>query len=273
MVVRHIRHIHNRIKKTHQNNRKFLKNPFFWLVILVGTFIIYKSMLPLVNADSSTNPLRTARIDAVIQNPYQEGITTEFPDGQSFIEVGVNVYKNDGTPLANEPITIVKPASVLTVGPKTTEDGHFTLKFASNKSQLANIKIKLTNCSTVKASFKIRFAQDKSIKDVSDKNSFITGTPLTLQAEIKPWMTDHLLQSEVKYIYTRRVNKWGFWVKEKRVVTGEMTCNDGVCSATFASTNTDKDRNSNQTFSYSFVFKDANGKVFTKSGRGKLIEP
>ena len=273
MVVRHIRHIHNKIKKTHQNNRKFLKNPFFWLVVLAGTFVMYKSMLPLINADSSTNPLKTAKITVVIQNPYEEKIPTEFPDGRSFIEAGVNVYKSDGTPLVQEPIIINKPMYVSVIGPATTEDGHFTLKFASDKSQLANIKVKLKNCSTVKTTFKIRFAQDKRIKDISDKNSFLTGTPLTLQAEIKPWMTDHLLQSEVKYIYTRRVNKWGFWVKEKRVVTEEMTCNDGVCSATFASTNTDKDRNSNQTFSYSFVFKDANGKVFTKSGRGKLIEP
>lgn len=263
-------------KKYLKKQSKSFRDKVLFAAVLAVALLVARMALPQVSASTLAvvnNPLKNSKLDVLIQNPNNEGITTEFPDGRSFIEVNINAMKNDGSPLINEPIVVDKSSSVIMTGPTNTGDGQITLKFASNRTLTDHVRIKLRNCMTVKKDLQIRFAQDTKMKDLTDKNSFVAGAPILFEAEIKPWMTDHLQKAQVNFIYTRRVNKWGFWVFVKRVVTANLVCNDGVCSATISQDNTKKERNQSASFTYQFVFKDNNGKIFSKSFKAKLKNP
>jgi hypothetical protein len=260
-----------------KRNTKKLKNrlikPLIMTMLLFGAFVLLNNTFFSVSADSS-NPLRSSRLNLLVQNPYSESISTEFPDGKSYIEVNVSAYKKDSSPLKNEPLVIDKPNAVNVIGPNTTEDGNVQLKFSSVKAQTAHIRVRLKNSANVRSEFKIRFASDNSIRDMSDKNTFVQGAPLTLQLQIKPWMTDHFKVVNARYIYTRRVNKWGFWFNAKRVATEQMQCNDGICQATLGTDYTSQERNASGSFTYQFMIIDQNGKTtYSKAFKAKLKNP
>lgn len=259
----HIHHIRHKLSK---HIKKLIALSIFLFIVLVMT----RAIVPQVSADA-TNPLKSAKLDILVQNPYNEKITTEFPDGRSFVEVNINAYNKDGSPLIDQPLIVDMSSSMILQGPATTGDGHIVLKFASNKSVSDNIRVKLKNCATVRANFKVRFASDTTMTNITDKNSFVQGSPLTLQVQIKPWMTGHISSMQAKYIYTRRINKWGFWVNVKRVATENMTCSDGICQATFGSDYTSKSRNDSGVFTYQFTMKDSLGKTInSKAFKSKL---
>lgn len=259
-------------RKNNKLKKKFIK-PIFLVVSLVAISLFAKIALPSYSADS-TNPLRGSKFNILVQNPHNESIVTEFPDGNSVIEVNIDVYRRDGTPLVNEPIIVDHSSAINVQGPDSTEQGNIQFKFSSKKSLTDRVRIKLKNCPTVKADFKIRFASDNRITDLTDKNSFVEGAPLNLQAQIKPWMTDHIASAQARYIYTRRINKWGFWFSVRRVATEEMKCSDGICQVTFGSDFTKKDRNVSGNFTYQFVIRDEKGKTTSsKAVKAKLKSP
>lgn len=261
-------------QKRSKKINKYLKSKFILVVVLAIGLIAVKMAVPYVSADTvKNNNLKAAKLDVLAQNPNNESIVTEFPDGRSYIEVNINAMNRDGSPLLNEPIVVDKSSSVNMIGPNNTEDGQITLRFFSNRSLTDRIRIKLKNAMTVKKDVRIRFAEDTSLRDLTDKNSFVAGAPVMFEVQIKPWMTDHLQKAQVNFIYTRRINSWGFWVFVKRVVTSDMTCSDGICYGTISQENTVKERNQSGTFTYQFVFKDTKDKTFTKSFKAKLKNP
>ncbi len=262
------------IKKKHKKSKNNMTKPIALIVLLGALFIAIIVAFPKFSADAnSANPLKDSKFNVAVQNLYGEPVPTEFPNGKDFIEVTLTASKKDGSPLVNEPILIDKSSSINVVGPTTTEGGQIQLRFNSKKSLADKVQIKLKNCTTIKVSFKIKFSSDVTMRDLSEKNSFVRSAPLTLSAEIKPRMTSHIASAQARYVYTRRINTWGFWVSVRRVVTEQMACNDGVCQATFGGDVTSKDRNKSGSFVYSFIFTDENGKVFSKSFKGKLQNP
>jgi len=262
------------IKKKHSVHRKNIFKPIALILILSVVLIVMLFAFPKISADSATkNPLSGSKLNVVLQNPYNEQIPTEFPNGTDFIEATLSASQNDGSPLTNATIVIDKSSNVTVAGPYTTEGGQIQLRFSSKKSLIDTIQIKLKDCTTVKVKFKIKFSSDLSLKDITDKDGFVFGAPVTLTAQIKPRMTSHIASAKARYIYTRRVNEWGFWFKVRRVATEQMECNDGVCWATFGKDFTAKDKNQTGSFVYSFTFTDENGKSISKSFKGQLKNP
>lgn len=261
--------VHRYVKKVKNSAGGPLLAVFVLLAVLLATWYF----LPRFGADTNTNPLKNSRLSAEVKNLYGESIATEYPDGKSYIEVILTASNKDGSPLINVPITISKSSSINVQGPSNTGNGQIQLKFTAGRAVSDKVTIRLRDASTAKASFKIKFASDYSMTDLTDKNDFIIGVPLTLRLGIKPWMTDHLGTVKAKYTYTRRVNKWGVWFSTKRVATITMKCTDGICQANFGSDYTSKDRNRNGTFVYGFTITDLHGKNFSKSFRGKLRNP
>lgn len=261
-------------KKKHKQPKSNLLKPIALVIILSVIFVVVLIAFPKFSADANANnPLKDSRLSVIVQNPYGEPLPTEFPNGKDFIEATLTASKKDGSPLLNAPILIDKSSSVQVTGPSTTEGGQIQLRFSSNKALIDTVQIKLKDCTTVRFLFKIKFSSDTSVKDLTDRNAFIRGVPVTVMAQIKPRMTGHIASAQARYIYTRRINKWGFWINVRRVATEQMECSDGVCQATYGKDFTSIERNVRGSFIYGFTFTDENGKVFTKSYRGQLRNP
>ncbi len=262
------------VQRKNKKSKTNIFKPVALIILLSAIFVVVLIAFPKFSADAnSSNPLKDSKLNIIVQNPYGEPVPTEFPNGRDFIEVTLSASKKDGSALIDIPIIIDKSSAVKVTGPSTTEDGQIQLRFTSNKAINDKIQIKLKDCTTVKVGFKIKFSSDTSMKDLSDKNGFVTNAPLNLMVQIKPRMTSHIASAQARYIYTRRINKWGFWVKVRRVVTEQMECSDGTCQVVMGGDITSKDRNQSGSFIYSFTFTDENGKVFSKSFKGQLRNP